>query len=211
MARTGVSGPKGISCFIVEKGFKGLKFGNNFEKLGWNSQPTKPVIFEDCIVPKENILGEEGIGFKIAMSGLDGGRINIGSCSLGGAQKCLDLAIQYTKERKQFGKKISDFQNTQFQIASMATRLEASRLMLRSAATSLDNKDPEATIKCAMAKNFSTDMGYQVVNDALQLFGGYGYMKEYQIERYLRDLRVHQILEGTNEIMKVIISRDLLK
>lgn len=211
MARTGGPGPKGISCFIVEKGFPGIKFGNKFEKHGWNSQPTAPVILDDCIVPKENLLGAEGQGFTIAMSGLDGGRINIGSCSLGGAMRCIELARDYVKERKQFGKAISEFQHTQFQLATMVTRLEASRLMIRSAATSLDNGEPEARIKSAMAKNFATDTCYDIVNDALQMFGGYGYMKEYQVERYVRDLRVHKILEGTNEVMKLIISRDLLK
>jgi alkylation response protein AidB-like acyl-CoA dehydrogenase len=168
---------------------------------------TRPVILENCKVPKENLLGKEGDGFKIAMSGLNGGRINIGSCSLGGAQKCLDLATNYVKERKQFGQTIASFQNTQFEIAKMLIKLEASRLMIRSAAHALDNKDPESTVKCAMAKNYSTDVGFEVANSSLQLLGGYGYTKEYQIERYLRDLRVHQILEGSNEVMKLIISR----
>eukprot|EP01080_Neovahlkampfia_damariscottae_P006053 gene6053-10054_t len=210
MARTGEKGPKGISCFIVEKNFEGISFGNSIEKLGWNSQPTRPVILENCIVPKENLLGKEGDGFKIAMSGLDGGRINIGTCSVGGAQKCLDIAINHVKERKQFGKTISSFQNTQFEISKMATKLEAARLMVRSAAISLENKSIDSTIKCAMAKNYSTDVGFEVANSSLQLLGGYGYTKEYQIERYLRDLRVHQILEGTNEVMKLIISRNYL-
>jgi alkylation response protein AidB-like acyl-CoA dehydrogenase len=201
----------GISCFIVDKDFPGISFGGSIEKMGWNSQPTKPVILNKCRVPVENRLGEEGMGFKIAMMGLDGGRINIGTCSLGGAQKCFDLTVDYVKQRKQFGNPLASFQNTQFELATMAINLEAMRLMLRNAAVALEEKLHDATMKCAMAKKFATDKGFDVVNRALQLHGGYGYTKEYHIERYFRDLRVHQILEGTNEIMSVIISRNILK
>ena len=211
MARTSDDGAKGVSCLVIEKGTEGLSFGANEKKMGWNAQPTAQVIFEDCRIPAENRVGAEGDGFKFAMSGLDGGRINIGACSLGGAQKALDASIQYTKERKQFGKSISDFQNTQFMLADMATELEASRLMTYRAADMLDKKLPNAGSACAMAKRFTTDLCSKIANDALQLHGGYGYLSEYEIEQIVRDLRVHQILEGTNQIMRMIVSRSLLR
>ena len=211
MARTSDDGAKGVSCFVIEKGTAGLSFGANEKKMGWNAQPTAQVIFEDCRIPAENRVGAEGDGFKFAMSGLDGGRINIGACSLGGAQKALDASLQYTKERKQFGKSISDFQNTQFMLADMATELEASRMMIYRAADMLDKKLPNAGAACAMAKRFCTDMCSKIANDALQLHGGYGYLSEYEIEQIVRDLRVHQILEGTNQIMRMIVSRSLLR
>jgi len=210
MARTGEDGPKGISTFVVEKGTEGLSFGKKEEKMGWNSQPTAAVIFEDCKVPASHRLGEEGEGFKIAMKGLDGGRLNIGACSLGGARASLEAALEHVKVRQQFGRALAEFQALQFKLADMATELEAARLMLYRAATALDQGKPEATQYCAMAKRFATDIGFQVCNEALQLHGGYGYIREYPIERYLRDLRVHQILEGSNEIMRVIIARQLL-
>lgn len=210
MARTGAEGPKGISTFVVEKGTPGLSFGAPEKKMGWKSQPTSAVILEDCRIPAGNLLGSEGDGFTIAMKGLDGGRINIAACSLGGARSCLERAIKYMKERQQFGQPISKFQALQFKLADMATELEAARLMVHQAAFKVNRGDPDATAKAAMAKQFATDAGFRIVNEALQLHGGYGYMKEYQIERYLRDLRVHQILEGTNEIMRVIVSRYLL-
>ena len=209
MVRTGEPGPKGISCIVVEKGTPGLSFGKQEHKLGWKSQPTAAVIFENCRVPVANRIGEEGEGFRIAMKGLDGGRLNIAACSVGGARFCLEQAVAYTAERKQFGKPLSAFQALQFKLADMATELDAARLMLHRAAASLDAGLPEATAHCAMAKRFATDAGFQVVNEALQLHGGYGYIKEYPIERIFRDLRVHQILEGTNEIMRVIIARHL--
>ncbi len=209
MVRTGEPGPKGISCIVVEKGTPGLSFGKQEHKLGWKSQPTSAVIFENCRVPVANRIGEEGEGFRIAMKGLDGGRLNIAACSVGGARFCLEQAVAYTAERKQFGKPLSAFQALQFKLADMATELDAARLMLHRAAASLDAGLPEATAHCAMAKRFATDAGFQVVNEALQLHGGYGYIKEYPIERIFRDLRVHQILEGTNEIMRVIIARHL--
>ena len=209
MVRTGEPGPKGISCLVVEKGTPGLSFGKQEHKLGWKSQPTAAVIFENCRVPVANRIGEEGEGFRIAMKGLDGGRLNIAACSVGGARFCLEQAVAYTAERKQFGKPLSAFQALQFKLADMATELDAARLMLHRAAASLDAGLPEATAHCAMAKRFATDAGFQVVNEALQLHGGYGYIKEYPIERIFRDLRVHQILEGTNEIMRVIIARHL--
>lgn len=211
MARTGEDGPKGISTFVVEKGTPGLSFGALERKMGWNSQPTTTVNFDDCKVPVENRLDDEGQGFKIAMQGLDGGRLNIGACSLGGAQFAFDTAMEYVKERKQFGKRIADFQVTQFKLADMATELEAARLLLYEAAVQLDNKAHNASMKAAMAKRFATDVGFRVANEALQLHGGYGYLKDYPIERVVRDLRVHQILEGTNEIMRVVISKHLLK
>jgi isobutyryl-CoA dehydrogenase len=210
MLRTGGEGPRGISCIVVEKGTPGLSFGKKEKKLGWNSQPTAMVIFENCRVPVANRIGPEGDGFKIAMAGLDGGRLNIAACSLGGARACLDAARAYMGERTQFGKKLADFQALQFKLADMATELDAARLMVWRGATSLDASDPEATMHCAMAKRLATDAGFRVANEALQLHGGYGYIKEYPIERYMRDLRVHQILEGTNEIMRVIIARRLL-
>jgi len=211
MARTGGEGPGGISTFLVEKGTPGLSFGANEKKLGWNSQPTAVVNFEDCRIPAANRLGEEGIGFKIAMNGLNGGRVNIGACSLGGAAEALSVAAEYVQSRKQFGKPIGGFQVTQFKLADMATDLEASRLMLYRAAAAIDAKDPSTPKLCAMAKRFATDACFDIVNQALQLHGGYGYLKDYPIERILRDLRVHQILEGTNEIMRVIIAKDVLK
>lgn len=210
MVRTGEAGPKGISCVVVEKGTPGLSFGKKERKLGWNSQPTAMVVFENCRVPVANRLGEEGDGFKIAMMGLDGGRLNISACSLGGARASLDAAREYMGVRSQFGRKLADFQALQFKLADMATELEAARLMVHRGAAALDQGHPEATMYCAMAKRFATDVGFKVCNDALQLHGGYGYIREYPIERYLRDVRVHQILEGTNEIMRVIIARRLL-
>ncbi len=210
MARTGGDGAGGVSAFVVEQGTPGLSFGKPEKKLGWKSQPTAAVMFEDCRVPAANRLGPEGQGFKYAMMGLDGGRLNIGACSLGGARACLEHAVAYVKERKQFGRAIADFQATQFRLADMATELEAARLLLHRAAAALDAGDPDATTRCAMAKRLATDAGFKVVDEALQLHGGYGYIKEYPIERYLRDLRVHRILEGTNEIMRVIVSRALL-
>ena len=211
MVRTGEEGPKGISCIVVEKDAPGLSFGKLEKKLGWNSQPTAAVIFEDCRVPVENIVGAEGDGFAIAMKGLDGGRLNIGACSLGGARACLEASRDYLKDRKQFGQPLSDFQALQFRLADMATELESARLMIHRAAWMLDNKAHGTTVAAAMAKRVATDTGFDVVNQALQMHGGYGYLKEFPIQRYLRDLRVHQILEGTNEIMRVIISRDILR
>ena len=210
MCRTGGEGPKGISSLVVPKDTPGLSFGKKEEKLGWNSQPTRAVIFEDARVPVANRLGEEGIGFKVAMMGLDGGRLNIGACSIGGARFCLEQARDYMKQRRQFGRALAELQALQFKLADMATDLEAARLLIRQAACLLDAKHPDATQHCAMAKRFATDAGFAIVNDALQLHGGYGYIREYPIERYLRDLRVHQILEGTNEIMRMIVGRQLL-
>jgi alkylation response protein AidB-like acyl-CoA dehydrogenase len=210
MVRTGGQGPEGISCIVVEKGTPGLTFGKPEKKLGWNSQPTAAVIFENCRVPVANLVGQEGEGFKIAMKALDGGRINIAACSLGGARACIDAAKTHLNVRKQFGKPLATFQALQFRIADMATEYEAARLMVHRAASALDSRNPNATMYCAMAKRFATDAGFKICNEALQLHGGYGYIKEYPIERYLRDLRVHQILEGTNEIMRVVISRRVL-
>ncbi len=210
MARTGETGPGGVSCILVEGCTPGLSFGKKEAKMGWNSQPTTAVMFEDCRVPASNRLGSEGEGFKIAMRALDGGRINIAACSLGAAAHCLDQAKAYAKERKQFGQAIAEFQAIQFKLADMATELEAARLMTHRAAALLDAGDPGATQACAMAKRFATDAGFGICNDALQVHGGYGYIKEYGIERYVRDCRVHQILEGTNEIMRLIIARRLL-
>jgi hypothetical protein len=211
MARTGGEGPSGISCIVVEKGTPGLSFGAQEKKLGWHSQPTAMVLFDQCRVPADNLIGGEGNGFRIAMAGLDGGRLNIGACSLGAAAQSLDLAIQYIKARKQFGRRLADFQALQFRIADMATELEAARLLLWKAAVAVSDKAPDATRLAAMAKRKATDVGFEVVNQALQLHGGYGYLRDFPLERYLRDLRVHQILEGTNEIMRLIVSRDLLK
>lgn len=211
MLRTGGPGPKGISTIVVEQGTPGLSFGKKERKLGWNSQPTAMVLFEDCRVPVANRLGEEGDGFKIAMAGLDGGRLNIAACSLGGARACLEAARDYMGQRRQFGKALSEFQALQFKLADMATELDAARLMVHRGAASLDAGDPEATLHCAMAKRFATDVGFAVCDAALQLHGGYGYLKEFPIERYFRDVRVHQILEGTNEIMRLIIARRLLQ
>jgi alkylation response protein AidB-like acyl-CoA dehydrogenase len=210
MCRTGEAGSKGISTLVVEKDTAGLSFGKKERKLGWNSQPTRQVIFENALVPQSHRLGEEGEGFKIAMKGLDGGRLNIGACSLGGARACLEAALAHVKDRKQFGRPLADFQALQFKLADMATELEAARLLLHRSAAALDAGSTEATKLCAMAKRMATDVGFRVCNEALQLHGGYGYIKEYPIERYLRDLRVHQILEGTNEIMRLIIARRLL-
>ena len=209
MVRTGEDGPKGVSCLVVEKGTPGLFFGKKERKMGWNSQPTAQVIFEDCRVPIANRIGAEGEGFRIAMMGLDGGRINIGACSVGTARAALEEAEAYAHDRKQFGRAIADFQASQFKLADMATELEASRLMIRRAADALDKKLPRATMLCAMAKRFATDLGFKIANDALQLHGGYGYLKDFPAERHVRDLRVHQILEGTNEIMRVIIAREM--
>jgi alkylation response protein AidB-like acyl-CoA dehydrogenase len=210
MARSGEGGPRGISAFLVEKGTPGLSFGAQERKLGWHSQPTAMVIFEQCRVPAANRIGAEGQGFRIAMGGLDGGRLNIAACSLGGAQFCLDRTVAYMKERKQFGTRLADFQALSFRIADYATELEAARLMLHRAASALDKHEPAATRLAAMAKRLATDTGFEVVNGCLQLHGGYGYLRDHPIERVLRDLRVHQILEGTNEVMRLIVSRDIL-
>ena len=211
MVRTGDKSSAGISTLMIEKDSPGISFGAQEKKMGWNSQPTAQVIFEDCRVPVKNLLGNEGDGFKIAMKGLDGGRLNIAACSLGTAQSAFERAVEYVGDREQFGKKIQDFQSIQFKLADMATELEASRLMLRSAAAKVDENTPDKTKSAAMAKRFVTDLGFKIVNEALQIHGGYGYLKDYPLERNLRDVRVHQILEGTNEIMKVIISREILK
>jgi len=210
MCRTGAAGAKGISALVVPKDTPGLSFGAQEKKLGWNSQPTAMVIFENARVPAANLLGAEGDGFKIAMMGLDGGRLNIAACSLGGARACLEVARDHMQTRKQFGKKLSEFQGLQFKFADMATELEAARLLLRRAADALDRGGDEAVMHCAMAKRFATDAGFRICNEALQLLGGYGYIRDYPVERILRDLRVHQILEGTNEIMRVIVARKLL-
>jgi alkylation response protein AidB-like acyl-CoA dehydrogenase len=211
MARTGADGPKGVSAFVVQKSDKGVSFGANEKKMGWNSQPTRAVNFEDVRIPASRRIGAEGDGFRFAMAGLDGGRLNIAACSLGGMQEALNKSLTYVKERKQFGQAIADFQATQFKLADMETETQAARAMLYAAAQQLDAKAPDATRWCAMAKRMVTDTGSKVANDALQLHGGYGYLSDYGIERIVRDLRVHQILEGTNEIMRVIISRDLLR
>jgi alkylation response protein AidB-like acyl-CoA dehydrogenase len=211
MVRTSDEGAKGISTLIVEKDTPGVSFGANEHKMGWNAQPTRQVIFEDARIPIANRLGPEGLGFKIAMAGLDGGRVNIAAASLGGAQAALDKTLSYLGERKAFGQPIGQFQALQFRVADMATALEASRLLLWRAASALDAKAPDATSLCAMAKRFVTDASFDVANQALQLHGGYGYLADYGIEKIVRDLRVHQILEGTNEIMRVIIARGLLQ
>ena len=211
MVRTGEDGPKGISTLIIDKNTPGLSFGANEKKMGWNAQPTRAVNFDNVRVPVANRLGDEGQGFKIAMSGLNGGRLNIGACSLGGAQSALDKAVAYLKERKGFGKRLIDFQALQFRIAEMAADLEGARLLLHRAAQALDAKVPEATRLCAMAKLKATDTGFDVANKALQLLGGYGYLADYGVEKIVRDLRVHQILEGTNEIMRLIIARSLIE
>ena len=203
MVRTVDDGAGGISCIAVPKDAPGISFGAQERKMGWNSQPTAQVLFDDCRVPVENLVGNEGDGFKIAMMGLDGGRLNIGACSIGAARAALELAQDYVADRKQFGKPIGSFQALQFKLADMATELEAARLMIRQAAAKLDAKDPEATLYCAMAKRFATDVGFNVCNEALQLHGGYGYLRDFPLERLVRDTRVHQILEGTNEIMRV--------
>ncbi|MGJ4889280.1 isobutyryl-CoA dehydrogenase [Bradyrhizobium sp. HKCCYLRH3099] len=211
MVRTGADGPGGISTLVIDAKTPGVSFGANERKMGWNAQPTRAVIFENARVPVANRLGEEGIGFKIAMAGLDGGRLNIAACSLGGAQSALDKTLAYTKERKAFGRRLDEFQALQFRIADMAIELEAARTFVWRAAAALDRKDADATMLCAMAKRFGTDVGFEVANQALQLHGGYGYLSEYGIEKIVRDLRVHQILEGTNEIMRLIVSRKLIE
>jgi alkylation response protein AidB-like acyl-CoA dehydrogenase len=211
MVRTGEDGPKGISCLVIEKDMPGVSFGANEKKLGWHSQPTRQVIFDGVRVPAANMVGGEGEGFRIAMMGLDGGRLNIGACSLGGAQRCLDEAIGYTKDRKQFGKAIADFQNTQFMLADMATELEAARALLYMAAAKVTANAPDKTKFAAMAKRLATDTGSSVVDRALQLHGGYGYLQDYPIERFWRDLRVHSILEGTNQVMRMIVGRELTR
>ncbi|MEL7319339.1 MAG: acyl-CoA dehydrogenase family protein [Pseudomonadota bacterium] len=211
MVRTGEDGPKGITCMVIEKDMPGVSFGANEKKLGWHSQPTAQLILEDVRVPVENVVGGEGEGFRIAMMGLDGGRLNIGACSLGGAQRCLDEAINYTKDRTQFGKAVSEFQNTQFTLADMATDLEAARALLYLAAAKVSDNAPDKTRFSAMAKRLATDNGSAIVDRALQLHGGYGYLQDYPIERFWRDLRVHSILEGTNQIMRMVVGRDLLR
>ena len=211
MARTGDTGPHGVSAFILPLGTPGLSFGPNERKMGWNSQPTRQLIPENVHIPVANRIGAPGQGFKFAMAGLDGGRLNIAACSLGGAQRALDKALVYARERQQFGQPLSDFQAIQFKLADMETELQAARMMLYQAATRLDAKADDATRWCAMAKRFVTDTAFKVANEALQIHGGYGYLSDYGVEQIVRDLRVHQILEGTNEIMRVIISRDLLK
>ncbi len=211
MVRTGGPGAKGISCLVIDKDMPGVSFGAKERKLGWNASPTAQVIFDNVRVPVANRVGAEGDGFRFAMAGLDGGRLNIGACSLGGAQRCLDEAIAYTKDRQQFGQPVADFQNTQFMLADMATDLEASRALLYMAAAKVTANAPDKSRFSAMAKRLATDNGSKIVNDALQLFGGYGYLKDYPIERFWRDLRVHSILEGTNQVMRMIIGRDLLR
>jgi len=211
MARTGEPGARGISAFLVPADAPGLTFGANEKKMGWKAQPTRQVILDEVRVPASNLLGTEGQGFKIAMSALNGGRINIAACSLGGAQNALDKSLSYMKERKAFGKRLDEFQALQFRLADMATELEAARTFVWRAAAALDRKDADATMLCAMAKRFGTDVGFEVANQALQLHGGYGYLSEYGIEKIVRDLRVHQILEGTNEIMRLIVSRKLIE
>ena len=211
MVRTGEEGPKGISALVIEKDMPGVSFGANERKLGWHSQPTRQVMFDNVRVPAANLVGAEGEGFRIAMMGLDGGRLNIGACSLGGAQRCLDEAIGYTRDRKQFGKAIADFQNTQFTLADMATELEAARALLYMAAAKVTANSPDKTRFAAMAKRLATDTGSSVVDRALQLHGGYGYLMDYPIERFWRDLRVHSILEGTNQVMRMIVGRELTR
>ena len=211
MVRTGDEGPKGISCLVIEKDMPGVSFGALERKLGWHSQPTAQVNFDGVRVPVENLVGSEGEGFRIAMMGLDGGRLNIGACSLGGAQRCIDETLAYTKERKQFGQSIADFQNTQFMLADMETELQAARTLLYAAAVKVTENAPDKTRFAAMAKRMATDTGSSVVDRALQLHGGYGYLMDYPIERFWRDLRVHSILEGTNQVMRMIIARDMLR
>ncbi|WP_239806732.1 acyl-CoA dehydrogenase family protein [Croceicoccus hydrothermalis] len=211
MVRTDEHKSRGVTCLVVDKDTPGLSFGAPEKKLGWNASPTAQVIFEDARVPVENRVGAEGEGFRFAMAGLDGGRLNIGACSLGGAQRCLDEAIAYSKDRQQFGQPIADFQNTQFMLADMATELEAARALLYLAAVKVTDNAPDKTRFSAMAKRLATDSGSNVVNNALQLFGGYGYLRDYPIERFWRDLRVHSILEGTNQVMRMIVGKDLLR
>ncbi|MQQ99511.1 acyl-CoA dehydrogenase family protein [Glaciimonas soli] len=210
MARTGGEGAKGISAFVVPTDTPGISYGRKEEKMGWNSQPTRTISFDNVRIPLDHRLGEEGAGFKIAMRGLDGGRINIAACSIGAAQAALDAAKYYMSERRQFGRKLADFQHLQFKLADMLTELVAARQVVRLAATKLDTQTPNASVYCAMAKRLATDIGFAVCNEALQIHGGNGYIREYPLERYLRDVRVHQILEGTNEIMRMIIARHLL-
>ncbi|EGR1697711.1 acyl-CoA dehydrogenase family protein [Vibrio parahaemolyticus] len=210
MARTGEAGAKGVSAFVVPAQADGISYGRKEPKMGWNSQPTRAVTFENVVIPASHLLDEEGQGFIFAMKGLDGGRINIATCSVGTAQQALNQATQYMQERKQFGKSLAQFQALQFKLADMATELVAARQLVRYAASKLDRGDPDATTYCAMAKRFATDIGFQICDQALQIYGGYGYIKEYPMERYFRDVRVHQILEGTNEIMRLIIARRLL-
>ena len=210
MARTGEAGPRGISCIVVEKGTPGLSFGAQEKKLGWKTQPTAMVNFANCRVPVTNRIGAEGQGFRIAMAGLDGGRLNIAACSIGGAQFCLDRTVAYMRERRQFGSRLADFQALQFRVADYATELEAARLLLHRAALAVERGEGHATRLAAQAKRLATDTGFEVVNGCLQLHGGYGYLRDHPIERVLRDVRVHQILEGTNEIMRLIISRAML-
>lgn len=211
MVRTGEDGPKGISCLVIEKDMEGVSFGAQERKLGWHSQPTAQVNFDSVRVPAENLVGAEGDGFKIAMAGLDGGRLNIGACSLGGAQRCLDEAVQYTKDRKQFGRAIADFQNTQFMLADMETELQAARMLLYTAAVKVTEGAHDKTRFAAMAKRLATDTGSAVADRALQLHGGYGYLMDYPIERIWRDLRVHSILEGTNQVMRMIVGREMTR
>ncbi len=211
MARSGVPGAKGISAFLVQDGLDGLTFGKKEQKMGWKAQPTAQVEFNDCLVESYDLLGEEGRGFNYAMEGLDGGRLNIAAAALGGAQQALNIALDYTNSRVAFGRTLNKFQSLQFRLADMETNLQAARVFLRQAAWKLDNKEPDATVHCAMVKRLVTDISFQVANDALQLLGGYGYLESYGIEKIVRDLRVHQILEGTNEIMRVIICRSLLE
>ncbi len=211
MVRTGEEGPKGISCLVIEKDMPGVSFGAQERKLGWHSQPTAQVNFDGVRVPADNLVGGEGEGFRIAMMGLDGGRLNIGACSLGGAQRCIDEAVAYSKERKQFGQAIADFQNTQFMLADMQTELEAARTLLYAAAVKVTDNAPDKTRFAAMAKRLATDTGSSVVDRALQLHGGYGYLMDYPVERFWRDLRVHSILEGTNQVMRMIVARDMLR
>ena len=211
MVRTGEEGPKGISCLVIEKDMPGVSFGAQERKLGWHSQPTAQVNFDGVRVPAENLVGGEGEGFRIAMMGLDGGRLNIGACSLGGAQRCLDEAVRYTRDRQQFGKAVADFQNTQFVLADMETELQAARMLLYAAAAKVTANAPDKTKFAAMAKRLATDTGSSVVDRALQLHGGYGYLMDYPIERFWRDLRVHSILEGTNQIMRMIVGRELTR
>jgi alkylation response protein AidB-like acyl-CoA dehydrogenase len=210
MVRTGEGGARGISCIVVEKGTPGLSYGAQEKKLGWKSQPTAMVNFENCRVPAANLIGVEGQGFKIAMAGLDGGRLNIAACSIGGAQFCLDRTVEYMRERKQFGTRLADFQALAFRVADYATELQAARLMVHHAASAVTNRAPGATRLAAQAKRFATDIGFETVNGCLQLHGGYGYLRDHPIERVLRDVRVHQILEGTNEVMRLIVSREIL-
>ena len=211
MARTGAAGPKGISAFVVDADSAGIEYGKNEHKMGWKAQPTRTISFKDVKVPVENLIGEEGQGFRIAMKGLDGGRINIGICAVGTAQAALETATNYVQERSQFGSPIASLQSVQFKLADMLTQTITARQMLYLAANKVDNKDAQASTYCAMAKRLSTDLCFDVANEALQLHGGYGYLNEYPLERHVRDLRVHQILEGTNEIMRVIVSRQLMQ